>query len=273
MSYDPNSNQIPEPNRSRPDYENPNSYEIPNTLYEGAPNPDETPNTFYGNPPSTSYGIPEASYGTATPPRHPLPLSEAIRELPNQYIRVITKPGTGVFAEEQSKAAWNIIWVQLLVLAVFTAIIGLVTFNSSLGANAFTAQQAQSVRPYSGAFSILFLIFTPIGFFIGTGIYHLIAKAFGGRGTFLAYCYSYLLFGVPLGIIGGVIGLIPFIGSLLALAIGVYQIVLQVYMTMAVHRLTGGRATLAVLILPIVAFIVAILVTIIAVATVATHSR
>ncbi|HET7638058.1 MAG TPA: hypothetical protein VFK47_04890 [Ktedonobacteraceae bacterium] len=51
--------------------------------------------------------------------------------------------------------------------------------------------------------------------------------------------------------------LIPIAGSFLTLPVWVYQIVLQVFMTMAVHRLSGGKATFAVLILPIAALVLA----------------
>ncbi len=318
MSYDPNSNQNPELNRDRPDYENPNAYGTPNTPYEGAPNPYETPsspygnyqgapqgtsnapyggapnsygtpnapygsppnsygasNTFYGGAPNTPYGMPETPYGAGAPLRRPLPLGEAIRELPNQYIRVITKPSVGVFAEEQGRAAWNIVWTQLIGLAIISALLSIGILNVALSTNPTARQSFGAIGAASGVFAILFLIFIPIAFFIGTGIYHLIAKAFGGRGTFLTYCYCYLLFAVPLGIISGVLGLIPFVGSLASLAISIYQIVLQVYMTMAVHRLTGGKATLAVLILPIIGIVIGIIVFVVFIAAIvgATHSR
>ncbi len=253
----------------------PNSYGTPNAPYGSPPNSYGASNTFYGGAPNTPYGMPETPYGAGAPPRRPLPLGEAIRELPNQYIRTITKPGVGVFAEEQGKAAWNIVWVQLIGLAVITALLIVGIINISLSTNPTARQSFGAVGAASGIFAILFLIFIPIAFFIGAGIYHLIAKAFGGRGTFLTYCYCYLLFAVPLGIISGVLGLIPLIGSFASLAISVYQIVLQVYMTMAVHRLTGGKATLAVLILPIIGLVIGVIVFVVFIAAIigATHSR
>jgi hypothetical protein len=87
--------------------------------------------------------------------------------------------------------------------------------------------------------------------FYVVGLTHLIANAFGGRGTFLTYCYSYLLYGVPLGTVSLILSMIPFV-NYLSILVSIYHIVLQVFMTMGVHRLSGGRATLAVLILPIV---------------------
>jgi hypothetical protein len=253
----------------------PNAYETPGNPYGGAPNAYGTPNTFYGGAPNTPYGTPETPYGTGVSPRRPLPLGEAIRELPSQYIRVVTKPSTGVFAEEQGKAAWNIVWTQLIGLAILTSLLTIGIINVSLSTNPTARESFGAIGAASGIFAILFLIFIPIGFFIGTGIYHLIAKAFGGRGTYLTYCYCYLLFAVPLGIISGVLGLIPFVGSFASIAISVYQIVLQVYMTMAVHRLSGGKATLAVLILPIIGVVLGVIVFFVVIAAIigATHSR
>jgi hypothetical protein len=191
----------------------------------------------------------------------PLPLGEALRELPNQYIRVVTRPSAATFAAEQGKAAWNIIWVQLIVLGVLAAIFVPLLANimwspgSPYVANVPPANLAM-MRSFIIPLGLSNIVLIPVGYFISVGIYHLIAKLFGGQGTFLEYFYSYLLFSMPLGILSLLIGLIPILGSIISGALGIYQIVLQVFMTMAVHRMTGGRATLAVLILPIVALII-----------------
>jgi hypothetical protein len=70
---------------------------------------------------------------------------------------------------------------------------------------------------------------------------------------------------VPLNLISsilvvasGTLGLPSFVSSLAAMAVGIYQIVLQVFMTMGIHRLSGGKATLAVLLLPIILFVLLI---------------
>ena len=42
------------------------------------------------------------------------PLSEEIKELPRQYLEVLTKPGVATFAAQMGKANWRIVWVQLL---------------------------------------------------------------------------------------------------------------------------------------------------------------
>ena len=60
---------------------------------------------------------------------------------------------------------------------------------------------------------------------------------------------------MPINILNFVLYLIPFVGFLAAMALGIYNIVLQVFMVMAVHRMSGGRATLVVLFPAIVAVV------------------
>ncbi len=254
------------------------------------PYPNQVPYQNYGNsaPPPSYSGTPQGPYGYGAPPGYspnmppastPLPLGEAIRQLPSQYIRVVSKPGAAVFAAEQGKAAWNIIWVQLIAVAILSVLFGFAFFNLTF-ASALNGQNIppETIARLRGIFNGLpfsYIVLTPIGFFIGVGIYHLLAKAFGGQGTFLAFAYCYLLFYVPLTIAEGVLGLIPFVGGLIAFALGIYGIVLQIFMTMGVHRLSGGRATLAVLILPIIAIVLAIILVIVlfAVIAAALHNR
>ena len=99
------------------------------------------------------------------------------------------------------------------------------------------------------------IIIIPVFFFIGTGILYGLAKAFGGQGTFLQQGYTTLLFGVPLGILAALLNLIPIAGSFIGLAIGIYEIVLQIFAIMAVHRLSGGKAS-AVVLIPIAVVVV-----------------
>lgn len=202
-------------------------------------------------------------YNNPPPVSTPLPLGEAIRQLPRQYIRVLTKPGAATFAEEQGKAAWNIVWVQILALTILTVLFGFafvgLTLAATLNAQNLPASSINTIRGYFAFLPFGYILLTPLGLFIGLGIYHLIAKAFGGTGTFVRYVYSYLLFGVPLTIVTLLLVLIPFVGSLIGSAVGVYTIVLQIFMTMAVHRLRGGRATIAVLLLPIIGIVLGII--------------
>ena len=236
----------------------------------------------YGYPPQGPYGVPpfqQPGYGYATPPAAPLPLGEAIRQLPSQYFRVLTKPSAATFAEEMGKAAWNIVWVQLLGLGVIFGVLVFLIFQLALpgvlnnlsSSNSPAAGMVAIIEGAAVAFAIGEIILLPLGFFINEGIYYLIAKAFGGQGTFLAQSYGTLLFYIPLNIVG-VLSLIPFLGILIGIALAIYQIVLNIYMMMAVHRLSGGKATLVLFTPVIVVFVLACIIGIIAVA-IGSHSH
>jgi hypothetical protein len=262
----PNNPGYPPSGNPGPGYPPPNNPGYP---------PSGNPGTYPPPPPYPPYTDPNVGYNAAPgynnyglPPvnNQPLPLGEALRQLPGQYWRVITKPGAATFAMEMGKAAWNVIWVQLVILALFVALAtgalfavlvpNLIRYAASSASSSISGTNIDAVitlyQSLGVGGAIFAFFFTFVGFFIATGIYFLLAKLFGGRGTFLQYCYCFLLFSIPIIILSVASVFIPFIGLLIVLALGIYQIVLMVYMTMAVHRLPGGRATLAVLILPIV---------------------
>lgn len=240
-----------QPARSSPSYMSPAFYEAV---------PDQAPPNFppaqpvYGNLPPYGYGLPQQiPYGMASP-RGPLPLGEAIRQLPRQYWRVFTHPKATTFLDEQGKAAWNIIWFELLILTI-AEILGvlLLLFVEFLLLRAFlpsmnTPMVSLGISIVAAVLVIGCLIVVPMGFFMGAGIYHLVAKAFGGQGNFLSYCYSYGLIIVPISIVSLALSVIPCIGSLAVLAGSVYEIILLIHMTMGVHRLSGGKASAAILI-------------------------
>ncbi|HLZ58435.1 MAG TPA: Yip1 family protein [Ktedonosporobacter sp.] len=213
---------------------------------------------------------PEAALPYQAPPTetHPLPVGEAIRQLPAKYWQAVSKPGAGFYAEEKGRAAWDITWVQIAFLAILSAIFTIIIYNlvvpamiadfvlPSIRSNpsipperlALIQQQiTASIQASSISSSLSNLISVPLGLFIGVGILHLIAKAFRGTGTFVQYMYGYLLFGVPLSVAGYILALIPILGWFLAGVLGIYHVVLTIFMTMGVHRLSGGKATLVVL--------------------------
>jgi hypothetical protein len=75
----------------------------------------------------------------------------------------------------------------------------------------------------------------------------------------LAQGYTDLLLGVPLGILSALFSRIPLLGGLVAFGISIYTIVLHIFSIMAVHRLSGGKAT-AVVLLPVAVGILLILI-------------
>ena len=207
----------------------------------------------------------------------PLPLAQANRALPRQYFRVLTKPSVVTFAEEMGKASWNMVWVQLIGLGIITALLDFLrNLISPLSLAAF---------PTFALLSFLSPIITvPFTFFITMGIAYGIAKAFAGRGTFLAQSNIALLPYVPLAILSKLLTLlnpfvhrplvsphftspavtstlilftvITFVLAACGLALLIYQVVLQVLGIMAVHRLTGGKAAIVIIVPTAVSFII-----------------
>jgi hypothetical protein len=241
-------------------------------------------------PPPSGY-VPAGYRFDPVPPVQPLPLGQAIRELPRQYKKILFRPGVRSFLEEQGKAEWGIIWVQVL-LQVFVGILlsvpRIVSLSQSTAGSSFSAE-ILSLE------DVVLLVLGPAFFFGGVGIQYLLARAFKGTGSFKQQAYNQLLFGVPLGVISSVvsavflslvdgtgglflhlmptssmtgqgyttpppvfnagflIGLLVF--YLVVLALGVYQIILNVFALMATHRMSGGRATACVLIPPAVLYV------------------
>ena len=290
MSQDPHSGYNPNPEYpyGTPPPQNP--YETPSQTPYGVPpsqNPYQVPpGTPYGAQGQPPYGVPPGynpnqggyGYGASVP----LPLSEAVSQLPNQYISVLTKPSAFTFAAEMGKASWDIVWVQLIASAIITGILGymrtlipgaLMTYNYPNSESPLSSSTLQAIILSSS--SIASIIIIPLSFFIGQGIIYLIAKAFGGTGTFLRQGYTYLLISVPLGIISSALGLIPILGGFVAFGLGIDGIVLQIFSLMAVHRLSGGKATAVVLIPIAIVIVLAIVVGIIVALAIvaATHSN
>lgn len=216
------------------------------------------PSPAYAAPLISSYPVPPGAasgppMGILRAPR-PLPLGEALRQLPRQYWNVLTHPTAATFAWEQGKAAWDIVWVQLLLLAIVEVLVVLALFflefflfQLLLPSDALS-QLSQVLPTVVGITLLACAAFVPTSFFAGSGVLYLVAKAFGGQGTFLSYAYSYALITVPIGILSLLLALVPCLGSIAQIAGGVYTLVLLIFMTMGVHRLSGGKASASVLI-------------------------
>jgi len=240
------------------------------------PDPYQASQMHYGVASNYGHGSNSQGYGYSAPPflapqqlqATPLPLGEAIRQLPAQYWRVITRPSSATFAAEMGKARWNIVWVQIALYIVFITIIGLLS-NILIPArtDALSAANTATLTPNTVAMLQRLLAFIgflstygqilliPLSLFVGTSLLFMLAKAFGGDGTFLPQLYSALLFLVPLGVLLNVLilllSLLPGVGSLLSLLVVFgylgYEGTLLGFMLMPVHHLSGGRAAGAVL--------------------------
>ncbi|MBV9691846.1 MAG: YIP1 family protein [Ktedonobacteraceae bacterium] len=246
-----------------------NSYDSPSS-YSSSPPLTDQPRYSYG--PAGSPPTDQPSYTAPQPP--PLPLSEAIRQLPRQYVKVLTKPSAATFAEEMGKAGWGIIWVQLIAYSIIMAILSFLRlltnpglfypFTDTTAPSTPLAVQVLTIGSIGGLVKLFIVL---IAFFFIMGTYYLIAKVFGGQGTFKAQSYTQLLFQVPLAIVIGILLLVPFI-AIFSVFLLIYGIVLEIFSFMAVHRLSGGKATTVVL-MPLAPLVLLILFYLIAIALVA----
>lgn len=219
------------------------------------------PQDPYSPPPPPDYAYASYGYGYGQGQQaRPLPLGEAIGQLPGQYWKVLSKPGAATFAEEAGKAEWGIILIQLFGVAIIGAILStiasaisrssLTSLMNQLNANSgsTTAPATPAIGTASPASFFISLAITLVFFFVAQGIYFGLARAFGGQGSFTAQAYSALLYQTPIGILSGLLSLIPILGGLASIALGIYGIVLAVFMVMGVHRLSGGKASAVILI-------------------------
>lgn len=241
------------------------------------------PQDPYSPPPPPDYAYASYGYGQQGQQATPLPLGEAIGQLPGQYWKVLSKPGAATFAEEAGKAEWGIILIQLFGVAIIGAILGTISsamnrasmqsLMNQLNANNPNAATTSAATFSPAASFFISLAITLVFFFVAQGIYFGLARAFGGQGSFTAQTYSALLYQTPIGILSSLLGLIPILGSLASIALGIYGIVLAVFMVMGVHRLSGGKAS-AVILIPLgVVFLLACILLIVAFAFLAAVIR
>ncbi len=109
-----------------------------------------------------------------------------------------------------------------------------------------------------GSAVIIFVAFIVINF-IGAGIYHLIAKALGGKGRFCSLYYTLSLASAPTLAVYSILGAIPCLGVVFGLALWLYQLYLTTLAIQKVHKLSLGRS-IAVWAIPLAIVVVILLV-------------
>jgi len=173
-------------------------------------------------------------------------LSTALSQLPQHYFNALVKPSIATYTADKGNASWSLVWIQLLSWAILDATLGLLVNFIYPPATGTTFS-----RLFSLTSSIGLIVVVPILFFLLMGIVYLLARAFGGQGTFLEQCNTSLYVQAPLGIFSKLLALIPFVGRILNSVLSLYGIVLQVFVIMAVHRLSRGKA-IATILIPLV---------------------
>lgn len=89
-----------------------------------------------------------------------------------------------------------------------------------------------------------------VSFFLASGLYWLLAKLLGGRGSYLQSSWLFALIWAPISAVTTLLGLIPVLvlGLVATVVLGITQAVLTIFAMAAAHRLPVGKATVVVLI-------------------------
>lgn len=109
---------------------------------------------------------------------------------------------------------------------------------------------ASAIGSFNPLGIVIFPIGSLIGYFVWVGILHILAKIFGGAG-------SYMELFRPLGIASIIswITVIPLLGPMIATLAGLWMIVVEVVVIRTVHQLSTGKAV-AVVLIPVVIMII-----------------
>ena len=98
------------------------------------------------------------------------------------------------------------------------------------------------------------VIFTPIGWVIGTGILHIIAKILGGKASFEEYLKVTGYSEAP-----SALGIVPVLGTFVG---GIWSLACLYVATKEVHSLSSGKALIAILV-PLVLLLLFVIVAVI----------
>lgn len=183
---------------------------------------------------------------------YPLPLGQAIRALPAQYLKIITRPSMQSFAEERGKASWSSVWLQLIALGILSALFSVLAqliapphVGNVPGLSPATLQAVTTTL-----LALFILVGTPLAFLVAGAVFYWLARLFKGDGSYLQQVYTLTLFGMPLVLLSSLLELIPATSSWLPYLPHLYSLALLVLSLMAVHHLSKGKA-LAVLLIPL----------------------
>ncbi len=198
------------------------------------------------------FNIPPYGPNFKIPLQGPLPLGQAVKQLFKQYVRVFTSPSRATLAQELPKAAWNIVWVQLIAYAIFLMLpmsaFGIILVSGP--ALAGILSQNKDLAWIGGLLALFLiaviispLIFIPLSFFTRLGIQYLTAKMLGGNGRLVEHGYAFALIDMPTKLLNILSFIVPGLGLL---ALTVYEIILHILMVMTVHRISGVKATIVV---------------------------
>ena len=183
---------------------------------------------------------------------HPLPVGRAIRALPAQYLKIITRPSVQTFSAEKGKARWSSVWLQLIALGILSALLSVLShlIASPHAGNVPGVSPATVQAVTTTLLALVIIVGTPLSFLVAGAVLCWLAKLFKGDGSYLQQVYTMTLFGVPLVLLSFLLQLLPVTSSWLPYLPHLYSLVLFVLSLMAVHHLSWGKA-LAIVLIPL----------------------
>ena len=103
-----------------------------------------------------------------------------LSQLPHRYFNALVKPSLATYTADKRDASWSLVWIQLLAWAILDAMLGLLVNLIYPAATGTTFSSLFTLATSIGLIGVV-----PLLFFLLMGIVFLLAKAFGGQGTFL----------------------------------------------------------------------------------------
>jgi hypothetical protein len=176
------------------------------------------------------------------------------------WIQAFTQPSVATYQalvqDPQASPKRAYIWIGLSVLAgAFITSVGTWLWTGAVLGLERTREADMLCGP------LIAVVMTVLFIAMVAGGANLIARLFGGEGTYSALVYAFAAYTAPLSLISGVLGAIPSIGAFLALLLGCYALVLSVIAVKAVYKFEWWKAIVTlVLALPGIVVIVAFVV-------------
>jgi len=181
-------------------------------------------------------------------------------EIPPLWLKIFQMT-EGFFAQEAPRYSNVNTFIAILISTVIAASLGVIaqftttSFQNALLKNLYPGGIQESLMPSFGFGEIILLwitvlVITIVAFYFSAGLVYLAARLMGGSGSYGVQAYLFSLVSAPLGIVSGLLAIIPCLGPLVSLGFSIYALVLQVRAVKVVHNLTSGKAAGAVL-LPI----------------------
>jgi hypothetical protein len=169
------------------------------------------------------------------------------------------------FAREAPRSSGSNTLIGVLILAGVSVIFSTISAVVSVGFQmvAMPSEYQDTLAATLGSMVICSIcggfVGSIVGFYLNNGFTYLGARIFGGAGDFGVQTYLVSLFTVPIGIVTSILSLVflvpfvgPCLGGLVALAVAIYALVLNVRAVKVAHNLTTGGAIGAVFLLPII---------------------